>query len=237
MAGCGAPPVRFVRDSPHEALFARIRTAIASTPSSTVGMRTRIVVALAVASAASAAAVLVASHMVYHRYAPGLEVQASSVLCTIAVLLLLLALTGVATLVATRRGGRGFGSGAKTLALTSVLIAPIYAVVVAAAPLHALDPALAGVTISVVGFRCLTLSAIVGLTVFGSFTIALRRSVPVASGLRGAAIGAAAGAWAALSVFVFCPSDDLRHIFIAHVLPIVGFTALGMTVIPRALRL
>jgi hypothetical protein len=118
-----------------------------------------------------------------------------------------------------------------------VLGAPIYTLLVAVTPLHALDPRLAGVAISDMGFRCLTLSAVVGLTVFAALTIALRRSVPVRSGLRGAALGAAAGAWAGLSVFVFCPSDDPWHIFIAHVLPIVGFTALGMTVIPRALRL
>jgi hypothetical protein len=73
--------------------------------------------------------------------------------------------------------------------------------------------------------------------VFATFTLALRHSVPVRSGLRGAAIGAAAGAWAGLSVFIFCPSDDLRHLFIAHILPIVAFTVLGMTVIPRALPL
>jgi hypothetical protein len=237
MTGLRAPPVRFGRDSPQEALFARIQAAIASTPSSKIGTRTRVLMALVVASGLSAAAVLIASHIVYHRYAPGLEVQAASAPYTIAVLLLLVALTLVATTVATWRGRAGFGSGARSLCLTGLLVAPIYAVLVAVAPRHALDPRLAGVAISALGIRCLILSAVVGLVVFVVFTIALRRSVPVGSGLRGAAIGAAAGAWAGLCVFVFCPSDDLRHVLVAHVLPIVGFTALGMTALPRALRL
>jgi hypothetical protein len=238
MTDSGAPPVRFACDSPREALFARIQTEIASTPASAIGTRTRVLIALAVASVLSAAAVLIASRTVYHRYAPGLGVQAASAPHTIAVLLLLVALTVVATIVATWRGRAGFGSGAKSLCMTSVLVAPMYAVLVAVTPLHALDPSLAGaVAAEAFGFRCLTLSAVVGLAVFVTFTIALRRSVPVASGLRGAAIGAAAGAWAGLAVFVYCPSDDPPHVLIAHVLPIVGFIGLGMTAIPHTLRL
>lgn len=237
MTGSGASIVRFVRDRPRDALFVRIQAAIASTPSSTMGMRTRVLLALVVASGFSAAVVLIASYTVYHRYAPGLEVQASSAPYKIVTLLLLGALTVVATVVATWRGRRGFGSGAKSLYLTIALTAPIYAALVAVGPEHTRDPRLAGAAISVLGVRCLTLSAVVGLAVLATLTLALRHSIPVRSDLRGAAIGAAAGAWAGLSVFVFCPSDELRHLFIAHVLPIVVFTVLGMTIIPRALRL
>jgi len=228
--------VRFVNDSPRDALFARIQKTIANTPSSTTGTRTRVLIALVVASALGAAAVLSASHIIYHRYAPGLEAQAAPASYTIVVLLLLGILTVIATVVATWRGRRGLGSGARSLYLTSALVAPIYALLVAMRPLHRPDPRLAG-AIPVLGLRCLTVAAVVGLAVLATFTIALRGSVPVRSGLRGAAIGATAGAWAGLSVFVFCPSDDLRHLFIAHVLPIVGLTALGLTIIPRTLRL
>lgn len=49
-------------------------------------------------------------------------------------------------------------------------------------------------------------------------------------------VGTAAGAWAGLSVFIFCPSGDLLHILIGHILPIVGFTLLGVVSIPRILR-
>jgi hypothetical protein len=228
--------VRFVNDSPPRALFARIQTAIAATPSSTIGTRTRVLIALAVASVLGAAAVLTASHVVYHRYAVGLETQAAAAPLRIVVLLLLGAMAVTATVVASWRGHRGFGSGARSLYLTSALVAPVYALLVAMSPLHGPYLRPAG-GISVVGLRCLSLAGIVGLTVLATLTIALRHSVPVRSGLRGAAIGAAAGAWAGLGVFVFCPSDDLRHLFIAHVLPIVGLTALGLIIIPRTLRL
>jgi hypothetical protein len=76
----------------------------------------------------------------------------------------------------------------------------------------------------------------VGLLVLISFTAALRRPAPVASRLRGAALGAAAGAWAGLSVFIFCPATEHRHLLVGHVLPIAAFTLLGLAAIPRALR-
>jgi hypothetical protein len=236
MTGSRASLVRFANDTPRDALFARVQTAIANTRSSNIGTRTRVLIAVTVAAALGVSAVLVASQLVYHRYAPGLEARSASAPYMIVALLLLGALTVVATVVATWRGRWGFGSGARSLYLTSALVAPIYAVLVALTPLHEAYSRPDG-AIPVVGLRCLTLAAVVGLAVLAAFTIALRHSVPVRSGLRGAAIGAAAGAWAGLSVFIFCPSDDLRHLFIAHVLPIAGFTALGLIIVPRALRL
>ena len=194
--------------------------------------------ALAVAASLTAAAIGIASQIVYRRYAPpGLEVHVSSTAYLFIVLLLLVAQTCVATVVATWRGLRGFGSGVMSLYLVGSLVAPIYAALVMVNPVHTNDPAPLGVTLSQWGYRCLTLSTIVGLLVLASFAAALRRSVPVASGARAAAIGAAAGAWAGLSVFIFCPSGDLQHMFFGHVLPIVAFTLLGIITLPRILRL
>jgi len=84
--------------------------------------------------------------------------------------------------------------------------------------------------------RWLAIAVTVGLLVFVSFTAALRRSAPVASRLRGAALGAAEGAWAGLGVFLFCPTTDHRHLLVGHVLPIAIFTLLGLAAVPRALR-
>ena len=56
------------------------------------------------------------------------------------------------------------------------------------------------------------------------FAVALRRAVAVASGLRGAALGAAAGAWGGLAVFAFCPSGETQHLLVGHVLPVALFT-------------
>src|SRR5262249_57934019 len=86
------------------------------------------------------------------------------------------------------------------------------------------------------GLRCLSIATAVGLLVLVTFTAALRRSVPVASRLRGAALGAAAGAWAGLSVFIFCPAIELRHLLVGHLLPIAALTLVGLAAIPRALR-
>jgi hypothetical protein len=49
-------------------------------------------------------------------------------------------------------------------------------------------------------------------------------------------VGAAAGAWAGLSVFIDCSATDEQHLLVAHVLPIAAFTLLGLAAIPRALR-
>jgi Negative regulator of sigma F len=86
------------------------------------------------------------------------------------------------------------------------------------------------------GLRCLAIAVTVGLLVLVSLTAALRRSGPVASRLRGAALGAAAGAWAGLGVFLFCPATDHRHLLVGHVLPIAILTLLGLAAVPRALR-
>ena len=237
MTDSGNPIVRFASANPPDAVFARIQAAVATTPASTFGTRSRILAALAVASSPSAAVILIASHSVYHRYAPGLEVQAASSSHLILILLLLIAQASVVTVIATRRGQRGFGSGVLLLYLVSGLVAPIYAALVMTSPVHAADFPPPGVVISPLATRCVILSAIIGVVVLASFTVALRRSVPAASMPRGAAIGAAAGAWAGLSVFIFCPSGDLQHLFIGHVLPIVALTLLGISIVPRALRL
>ena len=70
----------------------------------------------------------------------------------------------------------------------------------------------------------------------GVAATALRRSAPVASRLRGAALGAAAGAWAGLGIFIYCPATEYHHLLVGHVLPIAALTLLGLAAIPRALR-
>jgi hypothetical protein len=123
------------------------------------------------------------------------------------------------------------------LFLVAVLVTPIYAVLTLVDPVEMSRTAAASLaTLSPWGPRCLSISIAVGLLVLFSFTAALRRSAPVASRLRGAAVGAAAGAWAGLSVFVFCPATEVRHLLVGHVLPIGVFTLVGLMAIPRALR-
>ena len=236
----GIPSARFAFDErPPDLLFALIRGDVRNTAAPRAGAQWRIAIAVSLAAVMAGAVVMLASQLVYHRYASGLEVEIPSAPYLLQVLLFLVALTFVATLIAMWRGRSGLGSGAISLYLASGLVAPIYAALVLVSPvhMHTHEAVLSDVTISRWGLRCFVISAIVGLPVLATFTVALRRSIPTASGLRGAAIGTAAGAWAGLSVFIFCPSGDLLHMLVGHILPIVAFTLVGIVAIPRILRI
>jgi hypothetical protein len=198
--------------------------------------RTRIVLALAASVLVAAVVLGVASEVVYQRQAVGLEVVAQSAAHLLFVLLALVSVTLLATLTALTRGRNGLGPQALSLALVAGLVAPVCALLVLESPVHAHDTGVIAVEISPWGLRCLVIATIVGTFVLASFALALRRAVPVASRLRGAAVGAAAGAWAGVTVFMFCPSAEYLHLLVGHVLPIVAFTILGGALIPRALR-
>jgi Negative regulator of sigma F len=180
--------------------------------------------------------VVLASELVYQRLAVGLSVNATSVGKLQWTLALLAVMTIVSTGVALWRGRHGFGAGAVGLAVAGVLVTPIYALLTVLHPIHAHDASILNVTISPWGVRCALIAGIIGAVAIFCFAMALRHAVPVASRLRGAAIGAAAGAWAGLAVFVFCPSGDPQHLIAGHVLPVIALTVIGMIVTPRLLR-
>ncbi|XXU14855.1 NrsF family protein [Sorangium sp. So ce861] len=153
------------------------------------------------------------------------------------VLFSLLAFALLTTLIALRRGKYGLGSGATPLSVAAGLVVPVYAFATLAWPLRSYGPAAESeASLHPWGVPCFAIAAIVGLVVLATFTSALRWAVPVARGPRGAAVGAAAGAWAGLSVFIHCPAFEPTHLIVGHVVPIVAFTLLGVFVIPRALR-
>jgi hypothetical protein len=223
--------------APPEELFSRIRTAVAATPASKVSTRLRITAAMAIVPVVTAAVLLVASHIIYHRPVLRIDLGTHPTSDLLIVLVLVIGLTLSATLIAVGRGNRGLGSGATSLVLVALLVAPIYAALTLVHPLETNEVAAASVTkLSPWGLRCAAVAASVALLVLVSFTVALRRSVPAASRLRGAALGATAGAWAGLAVFIFCPAIEYRHLLVGHVLPIAAFTVLGLAATPRALR-
>jgi Negative regulator of sigma F len=185
---------------------------------------------------AEPAVVLIASEIVYQRPAVGLEVEAQSIPALLLTLLLLVGLSLLSTLAAVWRGATGLGAGATSLALIAGLVVPIYAALVLPHPLHSHDLPIPGVEISPWGLRCFVIATIISVLALVSFAGALRCAVPVASRLRGAALGAAAGAWAGLAVFIFCPSGDQLHLLLGHVAPILAFTLVGALPLSRALR-
>jgi len=228
-------PRRFESDlAPPAGLYAEVCASIRGTPAQRVdtGRRTRL--ALAAVLCLIPAAVVIASQLVYQRQAVGLVVGADSTAHLLRSLALLAALAGAATFVALRRSR--MGSEITSLVLAASLVVPIYAAVTLINPLHAGDPFPPPVHLSPWGARCLVLAAITGAIALASFTTALRRAIPVASGLRGAVLGAAAGAWAGLALFVFCPAGEYLHLLVGHLLPVVALTLAGAVVVPRALR-
>jgi hypothetical protein len=220
--------------APPAGLYADICASIRETPAQRVdtGRRTRF--ALTAVLCLIPAAVVIASQLVYQRQAVGLVVGVDSTAHLLRALALLTGLTGAATFIALRRSARG--SHLTSLLLAAILVAPVYAAVTLINPLHAADPFPPPVNLSPWGARCLVLAAVTGAIALASFTAALRRAIPAASGLRGAVVGAAAGAWAGLALFVFCPASEYLHLLVGHLLPVVAFTLAGAVVIPRALR-
>ena len=220
-------------------LYARIRNAIEGTPAAKTRTRTRILAALAIVPALTTIVVLLASEVVYRQPAAGLDIDVMSTAGMLTALALLAGLALASTLFALWQGRGGLGIGSTWLVSIAVLVVPVYAALTVLQPLHsgaADDIALTGVAISPWGWRCMFIASLVSASVLAIFAAALRRAVAVASGLRGAALGAAAGAWGGLAVFAFCPSGELQHLLAGHVLPIAVFALIGGLVLTRALR-
>jgi hypothetical protein len=224
--------------TPSERLYPRIRAAVEATPAATTRTRTRIFAALAIVPLFTAAVVLIASEVVYGQPTAGLRIDVTSVAAMLTTLVLLASLAVAATVFALWQGRSGLGIGSISLMSIAALVVPVYAALTVLRPLHsgaADDVALTGVEISPWGLRCLFIAAVVGVPVLSILATALRRAAAVSSGLRGAALGAAAGAWSGFAVFVFCPSGNLQHLLVGHVLPIAVFTVIGVA-LTRALR-
>jgi hypothetical protein len=219
--------------SPSERLYARVRSAVESTPAATTRTRTRIIAALAIVPALTTVFVLIASGLVYGQPAAGLDVDVASSAAALTTLSLLIGLALASTVFALWQGSSGLGIASMWLVSIAALVAPVYAALTVLQPLHsgaADDVSLTGVAISPWGLRCIFIASVVGASVLAIFAVTLRRAVAVAVGLRGATLGAAAGSWAGLAVFAFCPSGELQHLLVGHVLPIVLLTLCGVRI-------
>jgi hypothetical protein len=225
--------------TPHERLYPRIRAAVEATPAATTRTRARILAALVIVPLLAAAVVLIASEVVYGEPAAGLHIDVSSVGATFTTLALLGIMAMASSVFALRQGRAGLGISSLTLMSIAALVGPVYAALTIVRPLHsgaADDVALTGVAISPWGLRCLLVATLVSGPALAILAAALRRAAAVSSRLRGAALGAAAGAWGGFAVFVFCPSGNLQHLVVGHVLPIAIFTVLGAAALTRVLE-
>lgn len=222
--------------SPPGELYERILAAIDSRTSNRSRTSKRISFVLVAVPLLSALVVAIASYVAYGRPAAGLELDVHSIERLWFTLGVFGALTLAATYLALAQGRNGFGAIAAVLIAIACLIAPLYTILIAPQPLHASGTVFEATQISPWGARCLIVASIVIALALSGFLFALRRAVPVSVRLRGAALGAAAGAWAGLALLFFCPAADRLHLLVGHSLPVLAATLLGALLAPAALR-
>jgi hypothetical protein len=87
-----------------------------------------------------------------------------------------------------------------------------------------------------VGLRCFTLTALSAPWPFVALATVARRIDPTYPRSIGAALGAAAGAWAAAMIELWCPLSAPSHVAVGHVLPLVVLVAAGAAAGARIFR-
>jgi hypothetical protein len=87
------------------------------------------------------------------------------------------------------------------------------------------------------GWRCFALTALTAPWPFATLAYASRRFEPRHPGTAGAALGAVAGAWAAVMVELWCPLAVHQHVLVGHVLPLVFLALAGSAIGHRMFRL
>jgi hypothetical protein len=87
------------------------------------------------------------------------------------------------------------------------------------------------------GWRCFALTTLTAPWPFATLAYASRRVDPRYPGTAGAALGAVAGAWAAVMVELWCPLAVHQHVLVGHVLPLVVIVLAGAAIGVRMLRL
>jgi hypothetical protein len=86
-------------------------------------------------------------------------------------------------------------------------------------------------------FSCLTHTITAGSVVLAALLVLERRSIATAAAIKGASMGAVAGAWATLFISIRCPHAHPLHVVPTHILPIVLLVVVGMTAGARALSM
>lgn len=211
-------------------LEAKLRAAIAAEPQpprARIGSRLSIGVSVAV----------IAAMAVSMQMRPdAAEISAAWFFSTVGCALLLAIL---AVALATLPGRRGLGAPVTWLAVVVAITPALYAALTMIAPMRPPD-ALSVFTSFAEAVKsawpCFSMSVGVGGLAGLGLAWSLRRAVPTAPALRGAALGAAAGAWSGLALHLHCPMFERGHIMVGHFLPILLFALVGALVGPRVLK-
>jgi hypothetical protein len=87
------------------------------------------------------------------------------------------------------------------------------------------------------GWRCFALTAMTAPWPFATLAYASHRVEPRHPGTAGAALGAVAGAWAAVMVELWCPLAVEAHVLVGHVLPLIVLSVAGSAIGVRMFRL
>ena len=111
--------------APPESLHDQIRARLVATRAPRLRTGTRAFIAGAVAPLLTIVLVLIASRLVYHQYAVGLDVDPAQEMRLMWTLLLLVAMAAFSTFTVMWRGRAGFGVGAMGLAIAAMPIAPL----------------------------------------------------------------------------------------------------------------
>ncbi|MBI2391222.1 MAG: DUF1109 family protein [Deltaproteobacteria bacterium] len=150
------------------------------------------------------------------------------------------ALAGAAfTLRASASTRRSTGPKLQLLLALAIASAPLYALLTAVSPLRARGaPAPVGTFAQCLAsaWSCFGVMMMMAGAGLAALLVAFRHAVPVSPRARGAAFGAAAGAWGGLAIHLRCPSSDTVHILAGHALPIALMAAVGAVVAPFIVR-
>lgn len=118
------------------------------------------------------------------------------------------------------------------MAAFGVLVLVAFAAVLLAGPFVEVEPATMRTHLA-----CGGLAIVQGVLPFAALAWPREGSDPRSPALTGAALGAAAGAWACMLAWLRCPHVEVAHGVLAHALPALVLSGFGALVGARLLRL
>ena len=225
-----------VPPAPKPELAARIRARVAETPAPRSSFQRRLALALVAVPVAIVIGLLGSCIAFPGRHPLRVDIWEIPRAEFSERLLVLVMLAGLTTGIALLPGRRSLGSKVVLLAIAAVAVAPLYTLVTHLSPVGTPVGDAAARTLNPFGLPCASVAFAVGVVLLVAFGLALRRAVPAAPVNRAAALGAAAGGWAGVALFLQCPAKDELHLLVGHSLPVAAFAVLGAIALPRMLR-